>query len=578
MTRLKKNLLTGVMESISQQRAALFIFSCLVNMLLLVTAIYMLQVYDRVLSSGSLATLAWLTVIALIAVVAYGLLEQARRLILSRTASYIESELNAPTLRGAMDLNREGKVPPASVRDVADLRNYFRSDAALSFLDAPWSVIFLAFIWLLHPILGLIATLGAITLFAATLLNDVLTRARQREAAGAVHAANETAVRLVDAGETISTLGMAPAIFSRWREQQNRAHAEQQELGEKTTTILSLTRSLRMGLQIAVLGMGAYLVLGAEITAGAMIAASIITGRALAPIDRLTSSWNRFVLARSAKKKLKALFEEVAKTPDRLQLPRPKGILSVENINFIAPGTSKPILHSIDFSLERPGTCCAVIGPSGAGKSTLCRMLVGMWKPSGGQVRLDGADVFTWDPDRLGPYIGYLPQTVELFPGTIAENIARFGDADSEAIIGAARLAGVHEMILKQPDGYETQVGFAGDRLSLGQRQRIGLARAVYGMPSFVVLDEPNSNLDSAGDAALLSTLSALTENGTTTVIVSHRAEVLKGASKVLALRDGTIGSFGDRDEVLKPVTSAKKTSPQTAIPRQKITLGSKTK
>ena len=571
----RDTLLTQVMRSVSSQRIGLIFLSCLVNLLLLVTAIYMLQIYDRVLSSGSFATLAWLTLIAFVAVAAYGVMDQARRLILARTASYIEKELNAPVLQFSMESRLAAKPSDAGIRDVSDLRNFYQGDGALSFLDAPWSLVFLVFIWLLHPILGLIATLGAVALLAATLLNDLLTRSRQREAAGAVRAANEAAIRYVDAGETISSLGMAPAIFGRWRQQQDAAHSEQQELSEKTTTILSFTRSLRQALQISVLGMGAYLVLGGQITAGAMIAASIITGRALAPIDRLTAAWHKFVLSRAARRKLTALFDEAANRPHQIELPRPTGILAAENLAFVPSGTNAPILHGIDFALPKPGTCCAVIGPSGVGKSTLCRMLVGIWKPTTGQVRLDGADVYSWDPNRLGAHIGYLPQTVDLFPGTVAENIARFGQTDAKNVIAAAKLAGVHEMILQLPDGYETEIGTRGDQLSLGQRQRIGLARAVFGNPSFVVLDEPNSNLDSAGDAALFHTIKQLIKAKTTTVIVSHRSEILKAAQKVLMIQDGTVAKFGDRDDVLKPVKPVPSTErkSQNHVPRQRVML-----
>lgn len=545
--------LDEVMTSVRRQRPGLVALSCLVNLLLLVTAIYMLQIYDRVLSSGSMDTLVWLTVVALFAVAIYGVLEQARRLILSRSAGYIDSELNAPVLRRAMEKRLAGAEPEAGVRDVTDLRNFYQSDGALAFLDAPWSVVFIAFVWMLHPVLGVILTVGALVLFAATLINDLMTRERQKEAAGSVRSANEAAVRYVDGGETIGPLGMAPAIFSRWQQRQDRARAEQQGLGEKTTTILSFTRALRLALQIMILGTGAYYVLGGEITAGAMIAASIIGARALAPIERLTAAWNRFVSARAAEGNLSNLFEGLLREPDPVRLPRPGGWLSVEDISCLPPKGGEPIIRNVGFALAA-GECCAVIGPSGAGKSTLCRLIVGAWKPAAGHVRLDGADVYHWAADDLGPHIGYLPQRVELFPGTVAENIARFGETDSNAVIQAAELAGVHEMILRLPNGYETDVGPHADRISQGQRQRLGLARALFGDPALVVLDEPNSNLDEAGDKALVDALHHLKRLGRTVVIVSHRAEVLKAADTILILREGAIVKYGGRDEILKPV------------------------
>jgi len=575
--------LAEVRKAVKRHRFGLILISCFINLLLLVTALYMLQIYDRVLSSGSLDTLFWLTVIALFAIVIYGILEQARRLVLSRAAGFIESALNEPVLRRSMEKRLAGTPPEASVRDVSDLRNYYQSDAALAFLDAPWSVIFLAFIWMLHPALGVLATIGAIILFVATVANDLLTRNRQKAAAASVRRANEAAIRFVEGGETIRPLGMTNAIFLRWRQSQNRARAQQQELGEKTTSILSFTRSLRMTLQVLILGAGAYFVLGGEITAGAMIAASIISGRAFAPIDRLTSAWARHVAASAAQSNLAKLFEDIEREPEAVTLPRPEGRILAQEVSYVASSSDVPILRNVNFALEEPGTVCAIVGSSGAGKSSLCRLLVGAWKPAAGHVRLDGADVSKWDSVQLGSYIGYLPQTVELFPGTVAENIARFGDLDSDAIIRASNLAGVHDMILSLPNGYETDIGPHADRISLGQRQRIGLARALYGDPAFVVLDEPNSNLDGAGDQALQDAIKLLKQRKQTVVIVSHRAEILVVADKVLVLQAGIVAKFGDRTDVLKLVEKPLQQAQQKQTPsgsatgadrRQTVTAG----
>lgn len=547
----KHSKFTEVMVAVRQQKRALILVSCFVNLLLLVTAIYMLQIYDRVLTSGSLDTLLWLTVIALFAIAMYGILEQSRRLILSRSAGFIDSQLNAPVLQQHMAARLAGGPVEANVRDVSDLRNYYQSDAALAFLDSPWSVVFILFIWSLHPALGMIAVGGAFVLFIAALLNDLMTRNRQRAAAAQARAVNEEAIRMTAGGETIAPLGMAEAMFRRWQRRHEAARSEQQALGEKTTTVLSFTRSLRMGLQVVILGAGAYLVLGGQITSGSMIAASIILGRALAPIERSTAAWSRYVAARTARQRLETLFTALAAEPERLKLPRPKGHIEVEKLFYAAPEIRQPILKGLEFELEA-GTICAIVGDSGAGKSTLCRLLVGAWKPASGTVRLDGAAVHTWDAEDLGRHIGYLPQTVEMFPGTVSENIARFRDCTDEEVIRAAKLAGVHEMILRLPDGYETDLGSDGNRISLGQRQRIGLARAVFGDPAFIVLDEPNSNLDGEGDQALLETLSNLKKLGCTVVIVSHRAKVLRAADKIAAMQDGQLVKFGDVAEFLK--------------------------
>ncbi|WP_135450999.1 type I secretion system permease/ATPase [Tabrizicola caldifontis] len=546
--------LTLALRAVRRQFPVLVLLSCLLNLLLLVTNIYMLQVYDRVLSSGSLDTLIWLTLIAVFAIVIYGVLEHARRKTLARTASWLDDQLSAPMLQQAMESRLAGRSGRAGTRDVGDLRRFYAGDAVLAFLDAPWSVVFLAFIWLLHPALGVFATVGALALLGLALANDALTRNRQMQLAQMAKAQQDNANRFVDAGETIGPLGMAQGVFGTWGRAQSTLNAEQQTLSDRTTTILSIARSLRQGLQIGILAAGAYLVLNGQTTAGAMIAASIVMGRALAPIERATGAWRAFVAARAARANLTDLFAEAARSDaPRVMLPRPQGRLSFENVIYAPPGSSVPVLHGISFALE-PGQNCAVLGPSGSGKSTLCRLAVGAWRPTRGHVRLDGADVFDWSPEDLGPHIGYLPQQVELLPGTVAQNIARFREIDSNAVVRAAKIAGVHELILALPNGYETEISLHSHRISLGQRQRLALARAIYGDPAFVVLDEPNSNLDQVGDRALIETLAALKRSGTTVLIVTHQASVLKCADMILAMHDGTVAGFGPRDQLLQPV------------------------
>ena len=547
------------MSVIRRQAPGLFVFSCFVNLLLLVSAIYMLQVYDRVLSSGSMDTLLWLTVAALVALAIYGLLEQARRVILGRASHWLESELSGPVIRRSMQGRLAGGGSEGGLKDIADLRGFIGGEGVLAFLDAPWTPVFIGFIWLVHPVLGVLATVGAVILFLGALANDLLTRTPQQRAGAALRHSQLSAERYIDSAETISPLGMTSAAVARWQEQQRGASADQQRLAETTAAILSRSRALRLGLQVMILGLGAYYVLQGSLTAGAMIAASIILGRALAPIERSISAWRSFVAARAAYRNLEDLFAAAgAPAAQAVRLPRPHGGLMLENVHYLAPQSRDPILKSISFRLE-PGQTCAIIGPSGSGKSSLCRLIVGAWKPSYGHVRLDGAEVSAWEPEDLGQYLGYLPQQVELFPATVAENIARLRKADSAEVIKAAKLADVHELILGLPDGYQTDVGQHGSRISLGQRQRLGLARALFGDPSLVVLDEPNSNLDSEGNQALMTVLSYLKAQGRTVLIVTHQALALQKVDKCLVLKDGCIATFGDRDQVLKVISKGQR-------------------
>ena len=552
---VQPSLFATAMSVIRRQTPALFLFSCLVNLLLLVSAIYMLQVYDRVLSSGSMDTLLWLTVAALAAIAIYGMLEQARRLILGRISYWLESELSGPVIRRSMQARLTDAGPEAGLKDIADLRGFIGGEGVLAFLDAPWAPVFIGFIWLVHPALGTLAVAGAVILFVGALANDVLTRTPQQKVGIALRRSHTAAQQYVDSAETITPLGMTGAVLARWQERQRGARADQQRLAETTAAILSTSRALRIGLQVMILGLGAYYVLQGDLTPGAMIAASIILGRALAPIERSIGAWRSFISARTAYRNLECLFAAArAPAAEAVRLPRPEGRLALENVHYLAPQSRDPILKNISFHLE-PGQTCAIIGPSGSGKSSLCRLVVGTWNPSHGHVRLDGAEVSAWEPEDLGQYLGYLPQQVELFPGTVAENIARLREVDSAEVIGAAKLAGVHELVLRLPDGYQTDVGLHGSRISLGQRQRLGLARALFGDPSLIVLDEPNSNLDSEGDLALMKALIHLKERGRTVLLVTHQAAALQTADKLLVVKEGSVATFGDRDQVLKMIT-----------------------
>jgi PrtD family type I secretion system ABC transporter len=554
----------STMSALPAQAPALLLFSFLANLLLLASAVYMLQVYARVLSSGSLDTLVWLTIVTVAAIVAYGVLEHARRSLLGRLAAWVEDDLSRPVLRAAMAARLAGSNVEANLKDVSDIRGFLAGESIIAFLDAPWSPVFLLLIWWIHPALGALAIVGAIALFACALANDIFTR-RYQQANSAMLRANQTAAQhYVEGAETISPLGMTEAVLARWQERQHAIATARQRLAERTATFVNVSRALRLALQVLILGIGAYYVLQGQLSGGAMIAGSIILSRALAPVERSISAWRSLVAARSARENLRRTMNEDRRTATPVSLPRPMGHLQVQTAHYFMPASREPILKGVSFELQ-PGEACAIVGPSGAGKSSLCRLLVGAWKPMHGHVRLDDADVAAWDAEDFGRYLGYLPQQVELFPGTVASNIARLRDADSAAIIAAAQLAGVHEMVLRLPDGYETDVGVHGARISIGQRQRIGLARALFGDPAFIVLDEPTANLDNEGDQALMQAIAQLRDQRRTVVIVTHQASVLHSIDKILVLRDGSVAAFGPRDDILKALRAPRQVAAASA-------------
>ncbi|RWA63244.1 MAG: type I secretion system permease/ATPase [Mesorhizobium sp.] len=534
-----------------RQAPALLLFSLLANLLLLASTVYMLQIYDRVLSSGSIDTLMWLTLAVIGAIAVYGLLEQARRMILGHISQWLDDQLSVPVIERAMEARLVGSSLEAGLKDVADLRGFVAADGMLTFLDAPWTPVFLAFMWLLHPALGLVGIVGAVLLFCGALANDFLTRRKGQEASLGLRRNQAAASQYVDGAETLRSLGMSEPALLRWEEKQHSLMTIQAQLLSRTTSIASLSRSLRLALQVAVLGLGAYFVLRGELTAGSMIAASILLSRALAPIERSIGAWRSLVTARTARRSLTRLFADTgSRQSDGVTLPRPQGRLMLDDVYYSAPGTQQALINKVSFNVVA-GETCGVIGPSGCGKTTLCRLIVGTLRPSLGHVRLDGAEVASWPSNQLGIHIGYVPQQVELFPGTIAENIGRLRDVDSAAVIAAAQAAGIHEMILRMPNGYQTEVGPHGARISRGQRQRIALARALFGNPSLIVLDEPNTGLDADGEMALFNVLRLLRERGCTVILVSHQINLLHTAEHVVFMLDGAVKMFGTRDEVL---------------------------
>ena len=546
-----RNLFDDCMAQIRGQMLPLGIFSLAANLLLLVSSIYMLQVFDRVLSSGSVDTLLWLTLAAVFAIAVYGVLELARRRLLSRTAAWLDTELAGPVIRHGVEARLAGARSEAGLSDLQEMRSFLAGDAILAFLDAPWMPVFIAVIWLMHPVLGWLALAGAIILLIVAVVNDLLTRTLLQRSRAALQRNQRGAQHYLDNAETVRALGMLGPLLHRWQDARRSLREDTERASAVTSGLTYLTKSARLSLQILILGVGAWLVLQGELTGGGMIAAALILSRAMSPVERALGAWRSYVSARAARANLAKLFRAMRASDASLSLPKPTGRLMVENLRFQPKDCSKPIIRIVDLCVE-PGQTCGIIGPSGSGKSTLCRLFVGAWRPTAGHVRLDGADVTSWDPDELGKHVGYLPQTVELFPGTVAQNIARMREVDDAAVIAAAMLADVHEMVLRLPDGYDTDVGTHGHRLSGGQKQRIALARALFGEPALIVLDEPNANLDGAGEQALHKALVELKNRGRTILIVAHQPSILRAADSLLVLKGGRVAAFGERDRMLR--------------------------
>ncbi|MEQ8405925.1 MAG: type I secretion system permease/ATPase [Oceanicaulis sp.] len=557
--------LKGALRAAAKAFVALGAVSGALNILHLVTPLYMLSVYDRVLASGSRETLFYLTLIALVALAVFGVLEGARTAILARTGAWLSDRLGGPTLRASLKAAlAKGGGGAEPLRDLQQVQNFLGGPSVNPFFDAPWAPVFVIFIWLLHPWLGVLALITAVLLFAIALGNEVLTRKPLREGAGALNMATREADGIVAHAETVHAMGMESQLEARWRTHQRAAQAAQTSGAELGGWITGASRFVRLSAQVGVLGLGALLVLRGELSAGSMIAGSILLGRALAPVEQSIGAWRAFVAARFSYQRLGKLMEAFPETPSRMALPEPRGMLSVEQLYVRAPNSDVMILSSVSFALK-PGEAIAVVGPSAAGKSTLCRAVCGTVPVFRGAVRLDGAEIDHWPREQFGAAVGYLPQTVELFDGSIRENIARMGEADDEAVTRAAMLAGVHELILKLPDGYETRVGPTGVALSGGQRQRIGLARAIFGDPKLIVLDEPNSNLDQDGEAALTGTIARLKRQGAGVLLVAHRQSALAAVDKILVMKDGAVEMFDARDEVLRIMAERRRFASQQA-------------
>ncbi|AYN16619.1 type I secretion system permease/ATPase [Pseudomonas monteilii] len=550
--------LADVLFRLRRSFYALAAFSGVINVMMLTPAIYMLQVYDRALVSRNVTTLGMLTLLVVGLFLLMSALEMTRTRVLIRVGNCLDMDLNRRIFSAAFErnLSRAGGNPAQALQDLAQVRQFLTGNGLFAFFDAPWTPIYLMVCYLIHPWLGLVTMIGSLILVGLAYLTEKATQKPLAEANQAAMTSASYANNNLRNAEVIEAMGMLPSIGKRWYQGHLRILQMQTLASDRAALISSTGRFVRITLQSLILGTGALLAIEGKITPGMMIACSILTGRALGPVEQVIASWKQLLGCRLAWGRLNDLLQDYPQRPPSMSLQRPMGMLAVENVIAGAPGTTTSIVRGVSFSLV-PGESLGIIGPSASGKSTLARLLVGVWPAQAGKVRLDGADIFTWNKAELGPWLGYLPQDVELFEGTIAENIARFAEVDSDAVIRAARSSGVHDMILHFPQGYDTRLAADGTPLSGGQKQRIALARALYGEPNLVVLDEPNANLDDVGEKALVDALAELKARGATVILISHRPNVLCAVDKILMLRDGAVHMLGSRDEVFAALRKA---------------------
>ncbi len=541
------------------------IISCMINLLYLTGSLFMLEVYDRVLPSRSVPTLIGLIILAGGLYIAQGILDLIRGRILGRIGTSLDEALNARVFDIVVRLpltvggRNEGLQP---LRDLDNVRGFLGGMGPSAFFDLPWLPFYLAICFAFHVLIGVTALVGAIILVTLTVMTEFLSRAPARQALGLAARRNDLAAASRRNAEVLVSMGMSGRLTKRWTDANQNYLNGNQRASDVAGGLGAVAKVLRMMLQSAVLAVGAYLVIHQEATAGIIIAGSILSARALAPVDLAIAHWKSFIAARQSWQRLNRLLESMPARPTPTLLQTPSSRLSVEAVSIVPPGDQRLIVQDVTFALAA-GNGLGVIGPSGSGKSSLVRALVGVWQPARGKVRIDGAALDQWSPDVLGRHIGYLPQDVELFAGSVAQNICRFDpEATSGGIIAAAKEAGVHEMIIKMREGYDTQVGEQGAALSAGQAQRVALARALYGNPFLIVLDEPNSNLDTEGDEALTRAIRGARERGAIVVVVAHRPIGIEAVDQLLVLRDGRVQAFGPKETVLAQVLQPRVASP----------------
>ncbi len=550
--------LRGALGKLRGLLTSVGLFSLFVNLLMLTGPLFMLQVYERVLSSRSLPTLLALFLLTAGLFLVMGILDHIRARVLARAGARFQTTLDTRVYRAVLDRARTPQArsaPATGLRDLESIQRMLSSPAPFSFFDAPWAPIFLGVIFLFHPLLGWLATFGAVLLLVLTLLNELRSRSPQNEALQAQAAAETFEQSARRDAEALHALGMVGSTAARWRTLRDKSLSAHMAASDRTGAFSATSKTLRFFLQSAMLGLGAWLVIEEQTTPGVMIAASIMLGRALAPIEQAIGQWSSLQRARQGWRSLSDLLTQAPAPAQRTPLPKPSGPLTLQNVAISRPGEREPIVRGLTFDAA-PGEAIGIIGPSGSGKSTLARALIGVWQPLVGELRLDGATYDQWDPDVLGRHIGYLPQDVAMLDGTVTENIARFDPQPNvEEALRASKAAGAHDMVLRLPDGYDTRMGVGGAQVSGGQRQRIALARALYGQPALIVLDEPNSNLDANGDQALAQAIQTLKSEGRIVLVIAHRPSIVGVCDKLLMLEGGRQRAFGPRDEILQQTT-----------------------
>lgn len=569
MSRSHENNLQVALKACKGSFLSVGFFSLFVNALMLAPTFYMIQVSGRVVPSSSTSTLIMLTLILTIMMLTLGSLEWVRSRIMVRISNRLDALLSRDIYRASFKkaLSTGGMDASAqSLNDLTSLRQFLTGNGLFAFFDAPWLPIYTAVMFLFHPWFGWMTVGAAVVLVVLAFLNHrytgkALTEANQQS----VRATLQTTKNLRNA-EVIESMGMLDTLMTRWAVYQRRVLVLQSQASDKGGIITSISKTFRTWAQSIMLALGAYLVITHEINPGLLMAGSLLLGRALSPIDQMIGSWKGFVAARVQYGRLNDTLEKLNAEPQRMALPDPEGHIQVENLVIAPPGAKAAVIRNMSF-VTPAGSIVGIVGPSAAGKSTLARALLGIWPPQHGTVRLDGADIAAWDKQKLGPHLGYLPQDIELFEGTISDNVARFGKVDPEKVVLAARVAGVHEMILQLPDGYDTVIGSEGINLSGGQRQRIGLARAIYGSPRLIVLDEPNSNLDDVGEKALAVALQKIKETGATVFIISHRPSILSRLDRIMVMNAGTITMYGARDHVIAELAQQQAKAQQRVAP-----------